>query len=316
LGAGGTLAGDWPLTAALDDAEFAARIERDGGRLFVADSAADVAILHSLGLPVAPAHGVESFSGERIEEFCGKLRIRSPARDDAMGRKSRRRSKSARATDSPLPLSLVVGNWRPSQLSRDDVPAALAAGEHLLGLAEHFGVSCDDHAIWKPTERQVERVQFALANGSEEHIRQAVLDSLDDSCVVLERALRCGHQPPGTNAGALATRAATAGSGELTINTTTIGGLQRIAFTELVVRLLQQGSEAEDSPKQLLHYVLASLSESFHSASCCSVPDTLPIGVGNRAARPFGAVSSDTLRQKLAIANQIIAVTKELRAWR
>ena len=67
-GGGGTLLGQLPLQAALDDAEFLACVEREGGRLFLAESAADVAILRSFGQAAAPSHGVEHLGGQRRTE--------------------------------------------------------------------------------------------------------------------------------------------------------------------------------------------------------------------------------------------------------
>jgi hypothetical protein len=315
LGAGGTLGGGWPLMAALDDADFSARVKREGGRLFLAESAADVVILNSQGLPCAPAHGVENFSGEQIEVFRAKFGGVTPGHDSATGKNSGRRSKRTCRTESALPLSIVLVNWRPSQLSRDDVPVALAIREHLLMVADYLGIPCDDHSLWKPSAQQFERLRYVLERGTQEHVRQSVLESLDDVCVVLDRWRPGENQPPRTIAAALDSRVTIDGLGGAGFDGRALGALEQLAATDLIARQLRQVSEAQGLEKQTLHYMLAVLCRSFHSASLEFEPGSPPLGRGHRAAQHPGAMTSEVSRQQLAIAKRIFELVKELRTW-
>ncbi len=188
-GAGGTLMGQWPLAAALDDAEISARVDREWGRLFIADSAVDVAILRSLPLPVAPSFEVERLAGERLELFCAKLRLpvvglRESGPDEA-ARKSR--SNRGQVAKPRIPLSVILVNWRLSQLNLDDVQAMLAACSHLRALEERLGIPLDDFAIWKPSVARLPQLQFALECGTPAHVREVLLDGFEDDCIVLDR---------------------------------------------------------------------------------------------------------------------------------
>jgi hypothetical protein len=124
MGAGGTLTGECSLLAALDDRNFAVAAECDGGRVFVSEFAEDVAILHSLRLPAAPARDLACLVGERLEVFCQKLHL-VPAPTEAGEEKRRGRTKKLRIAEPPLPMSVVIVNWRLGQLTREDIPSAL-----------------------------------------------------------------------------------------------------------------------------------------------------------------------------------------------
>jgi hypothetical protein len=314
LGARGTLTGNLTMSAALGDAEFAARVKQAGGRVYIAASAPDVAMLNSAGLPAAPAHGLENIGGERLEEFRRILRGTLSDHGQASGKKSRSRSKSAAPAESYLPLSLVFVDWSLSRLSRDDVPVVSVIRDRLLWLAEHSGVNCDDHSRWKPSERQVERIKYELAHGSEDQIRHAIVDSLDDARLVLDRLPPSGHLPPGTIVGELVPGCATTGPGELIVDARKLGELQQAAFSIVAARLYQKASDGDNPAKQVLLCELASLSQSFLSTSSGSAKP-LHIAFGNHGIGPVGAAQSDILRQQLAISQEIRAITKELRTW-
>ena len=111
-----SVAGAWPWHAALSDYRVQHQVKSFGSQLLIAMSAADVAVLRSIGLPAVPADGLSNFGGDRLKQFSRTLRLQSegspepkPSDDDADGNSGR-------------PLAMVLANWSPAGLSLADVP--------------------------------------------------------------------------------------------------------------------------------------------------------------------------------------------------
>jgi hypothetical protein len=296
-GGSGTLLGQLPLTAALDDAEFLARVEREGGRLFLAESAADVAILRSLGWPVAPAHEVERLGGKRLDLLCAKMGLpvvgRRASDPDAVPPKSRRQR--GQPTGPRIPWSLVLVNWRPSQLNLDDVPKMLEIRSHLLALAERLGIPLDDFAIWKPAVVQLACLRHALECGDPKLVRAAVRGGFEDDCVMLDRW-------------PLADR--TADSLAEAARNLSVSSTQVNCWNDSTPE--QQFAEAVN--RRIIEPLLAEADKAAEPLS-----GNLLLGIGGLSkmfqAKVWGPQANHQVRDLLALAKTVLAMSKEARKW-
>ncbi len=297
-GGGGTLLGKLPTLAALDDEEFLARLKREGGRLFLAESAADVAILRSFGLPAAPSHEVERLGGKRLEKFCAKMGLPLIGRlengSDAAPPKSRR--KREQPTGPRIPWSLILVNWRPSQLNLDDVPAMLEIRSHLLALAERLGIPLDDFAIWKPSVVWLAGLRHALECGDPALVRELARGGFEDDCVMLDRWPLIEPQEPRTFLEAISATHPPKDQFDRGTASPDRHLIERLLHRDVIEPMLKPEDEMTGPLERNLRVALAELSRVFHLSPWQS------------------ADGSVALRERLAYAKQILAITKELRS--
>ncbi len=296
-GGGGTLLGRLPLTAALDDADISARVEREGGRVFIAASAVDVAVLRSVGLAAAPSHGMEHLGGKGLELFCTKMGlplIGCQASDVATAPPKSGR-KRGQATGPRIPLSLILVNWRPGELALDDVPVMLEIRSHLLAVAERLGIPLDDFAIWKPTVVQLACLRHALECGDPKLVRAALRGGFEDDCVMLDRWPLADR-----TADSLAEAARNLSASSTQVNCWNDSTPEQ-QFAEAVNRriiepLLAEADKAAEPLSGNLLLGIAGVSKMFQ-------------------AKVWGAQANNQVREGLALAKTVLAMSKEARKW-
>ena len=297
-GGGGTLLGQLPVTAALDDADISARVERDGGRLLLAQSAAAVAIFRSLSLAASPSHEVEHLGGKGLEVFCTKMGlplIGCQASDVATAPPKSRRERG-QATGPRIPRSLILVNWQPSQLTLDDDPKMLEIRKHLLALAERLGIPLDDFAIWKPSVVWLARLRHALECGDPALVREVALAGFEDDCVMLDRWPLIEPQEPRTFVEAISALHAPQDRLDRRTAAPDWQQFERLTDRDVIGPMLQQAGEVPDARERNLGVVLAELSRAYHLG----------------AWQPAGG--SAALRERVAAAREIRVLTKELRS--
>jgi hypothetical protein len=159
----------WAFTAVLEDhraKSFAEKFER---RLFIVESMADVAVLWAMGFPAAPAHGLANMSRKRISEFCTVLGL---ARPDA-------------ATLAIAPRGLVLLPWSPARLDAAETPQFAAIRHHLGEIRQYLRIPLDKFGIWKPSDAELQRLQFCVERGAIDDVRNALLGSYEQCGVDL-----------------------------------------------------------------------------------------------------------------------------------
>jgi hypothetical protein len=294
-GGGGTLLGQLPAIAVLDDAEIAARVDRAGGRLFLADS--PPAILRSVGQPVAPAHDMAGLAGDRLAAFAAKMRIPivgRPASDLAAARPKSARHRR-QATSTGIPRSLILVNWRPSQLTAVDIPVMLEIRSHLLALAKKLEFPLDDFAIWKPSADQLARLEHALASNDPQQVREAALDRFEDACVMLDRWPLIESHEPSTLAETVSTMGAARDPFDQRAGVPDRPQLDQMLVQKVIAPLMQRADKTTNELDRNLIVTLVGLSQEYHLG----------------AWRKDGSVA---LRDRVAAARQIQALTKDLRS--
>jgi len=187
----GTLSGkQLPLEDVFADGATREALQ-SAGQLLIAFSAEDIAVLRSVGLPVAPAWGLDRLtpsSLRNLSRLCGWRRSSTAGPDgddfaqratDARPARIHPRPDETAAADSfaaaSLPLTLVA--WSPAQL-RCAKPAELdSVVRHLRLVKRHLDIQEMDVGIWTPSTAFVERLGFRLQfDASEVNASDFLLD--------------------------------------------------------------------------------------------------------------------------------------------
>lgn len=297
VGSTGSLSGGWSFAQAMDDWEIRARISRERGRLFVADSAGDLAILRSLDLPAVPAAGLDSLTGKRFEEFRRALSFDDPG---IKSEPERPAATEPPAPEEPLPfpVGLILVNWSLERLDAGDQPAALAVARQLLELKRNYGLPIYDVGLWKPNPQRLTALTECLRNGRKEEVARIAIDDFEEDCQLIE----CWNPDGNVSAGEVnvlgmplaEVGSATGGSPR------NCGPVIPPANVEAIDRLRELSRQTEDPWRANLTDHLATLSEMF-SHEAASHKRSLSRGSA-RHAKP-GRVTD-----ALAISNQILKV--------
>jgi hypothetical protein len=219
----GSVAGHWAWRAAMADYQVEARLNEFGRQLLIAASAEDVAVLWSIGLPVAPAHGLAGFRGDRLKVFSDVLGLR------AAGANSRTEGGEPPDGTHNVPFAMILVNWSPARLDLTDIPQILEVRDFLRNIKRHCAMRMDDFTVWKPSAANLERIRFCVQHGAKYEICLAMHDSIDKSCRTLDESVAGQPRRPTTYAEAVAAWAAVPES-------SSDGGAKKIGW-ELVQKL-------------------------------------------------------------------------------
>jgi hypothetical protein len=204
--------------------------------------------------------------------------------------------KRRQATGPRIPRSLILVNWQPSQLTLDDDPKMLEILNHFLALAERLGIPLDDFAIWKPSEAQLACVRHALECGDPQRVREAALDRFEDACVMLDRWPLMESREPRTFLEAISAMLPPKDQFDRGTASPDSQLIERLLHRDVIEPVLKPEDEMTGPLERNLRVTLAELSRVFHLG----------------AWQP--ADGSVALRERLAAAKQILAITKELRS--
>ena len=192
------------VCAALHDGFLRSQSEKLGA-LLVAFSMADLVALRLVGIPATMACGLQQLTGDYLVDFCrsfglGTAGTKACTEQDSMSRAESRptgivatgsaatsmdQEPDRVATNPPRSpsLRLVIVNWVPSELRREEPAQQQKVRSRLRDLEKHLQLPLDEVLVWTPAIEDVERVKFCLANSGREQVRAAILDSLDGGLV-------------------------------------------------------------------------------------------------------------------------------------
>jgi hypothetical protein len=310
-----TLEGRWVLDAALADHHVQALLESLSRQLLIVSSAEDLAVLTSMGFPAAPAGGLDSLGGQRLELLLKRLGLQAPDNEHA-GREQAPGPQSA-SNKAPLePIALVLVNSSPSRLDLADVPLILQIRDRLRLVEELCGLEFPDFTIWKPTARHLERLRFCIDNRTRPYIYSALLASLEQSCQTLELSALGPRPEPETLVEAVRELNAyprTPSFDALTLRSW--DRIERLLQKELIEPLLKQAEETADPLEKSLVVQLAGLTATLHTQLL-----RLATGAANSsgATGPRGprGLPKEDLQQILALLDRVRTLTQDVQACR
>jgi hypothetical protein len=310
-----TLEGRWALDAALADYQVRALLESFGRQLLIVSSAEDLAVLRSMGLPAAPASGLECVGGQRLELLRKRLGLQAPDNEHA-GRERAPGPQSATHKAPIEPIALILVNWSPSRLDLDDVPLILQIRDRLRRLEELCGLEFPDFTIWKPTAKHLERLRFCIANRTRSYIYTALYASLEESCQTLERSALGPRPEPETLVEAvreLNVYPRTASFDALTSRSWDLA--ERLLQREVIEPLLKQAEETTDPLERSLCVQLAGLSGTLHTLMLRLATGAASLGGATGPNGPRG-LPKEELQQMLALSDRVRVLTQDVQACR
>jgi hypothetical protein len=310
-----TLEGRWVLDAALADHHVQALLESLSRQLLIVSSAEDLAVLTSMGFPAAPAGGLDSLGGQRLELLLKRLGLQAPENQRA-GREQAPGPQSA-SSKAPLePIALILVNWSPSRLDLADVPLILQIRDRLRRLEELCGLEFPDFTIWKPTSKHLERLRFCIDNRTRPYIYSALLASLEQSCQTLELSALGPRPEPETLVEAVRELNAyprTPSFDALTLRSW--DRIERLLQKELIEPLLKQAEETADPLEKSLVVQLAGLTATLHTQLL-----RLATGAANSsgATGPRGprGLPKEDLQQILALLDRVRTLAQDVQVCR
>lgn len=310
-----TLGERWVLDAALADHHVRALLERLSRQLLIVSSAEDLAVLTSMGFPAAPAGGLDSLGGKRLELLLKRLGLQAPDNEHA-GRERPPGPQSA-SSKAPLePIALILVNWSPSRLDLADVPLILQIRDRLRLLEELCGLEFPDFTIWKPTSKHLERLRFCIDNRTRRYIYSALLASLEQSCQTLELSALGPRPEPETLIEAVRELNAyprTPSFDALMLRSW--DRIERLLQKELIEPLLKQAEETADPLEKSLGVQLAGLTGPLHTRLLRLATGAANSGGATGPRGPRGLPKED-LQQILALLDRVQTLTQAVQVCR
>lgn len=154
-----------PLCDAVRDFQVSHAIE-SCGMLFVTHGLQDAIRLRLIGLPAAPAHGLEQFTERSLREFryaFGLLEQQPPV----------------------VPHRLIITGWSLTKLSWLSNAALEPVLQNLTDCAPCLGLGLQNILVWQPTPTELDGLARCLEIGRLEDVAAVILGSIEQSCMPL-----------------------------------------------------------------------------------------------------------------------------------
>ena len=160
-----------PCLGVLKGAEFLASTTDRPQVLFVAATMSDVAVLRTIGLPAAPATGLDQVHATSL---AGLLKALSGHSHDDRGAPSdpHQRDLMMAAVRLMPPVRLMLVDWRVTDLVVGPCPEIERIRKHLWQMRTCLAINVDACALWRPTATDLNRIQFSAQHGEQHHVRR------------------------------------------------------------------------------------------------------------------------------------------------
>src|SRR3569623_2067862 len=171
----------WPRPAQFGDYQAPTLAEKFNNCWFIVPTMADAAVIWSLGLPAAPAHGLADLKRARLAQFREAMELERRHEEDE--HQADEPDWSRQALERKLPTdaeqetrSLVLVPWSPARLAAADAPQIETAGRHLQKLLRRGRLPLPIY-IWSLSEKQLDALRFDASHFEPEDVRRAALET-------------------------------------------------------------------------------------------------------------------------------------------
>jgi hypothetical protein len=204
MSAGCLLSSDIPLFEGLRDAYNMRALEKADYRLLVTADVEDALLLRAVGLPAVPAAGIVSLGQDHertLAHLFGITRELSrreqdldheePALETARqgcGLGSHFIRMDGRVGLGAPTVTITLVSWSVQSLNRDQPEPIRRVLDWFREMEQHRNWQLDEVVEWLPSAESVAKIRFALDKNSARWVKDAILDSLDESTV----SLACG----------------------------------------------------------------------------------------------------------------------------
>ena len=297
-GCAGTIRSAWPLFTALDDHRLQDLFMGLYGHLLAVCSLEEMALFWSLGLPAVPAAGLDRISGQHVGAFCQALCL--PRRGD-------------QSRSDGDPQSLVLVDWRPLQLQMDIDARIEPAEKHLARLHSHLGIPLDDFRVWRPTETEIELLQFRAQHGDRHDLQDAIIRSLKESSrPLIERLDPRTSGPQSYGAAVRDWISVQHGFVDSSHQQQAWNRIQELQEAQVIQPLMARAQEISDPLQQSRLLALADVNRLIHNQVL------LMSAKFTRSAQFDGPLNhgKDEFQQVMALADRVVALTEGRRVCR
>jgi hypothetical protein len=199
-----TCSGRLPACAAVQDHAIGGRIAKRGF-LFLTFTMRDLLSLRAVGLPAAPAAGLEQLTPQTLGEFRKLAGLAESSHPAPLGQAPAGSSSSPCPTqeeepaEMPVPQSsdpataaagvdhamvpprLILVGWTPSTLSSERKVLLDRVVQNLINTGHGLGVGLDQVFVWRPAAAEIRRIKYCLTQGKRKDVVKTILVSLDQS---------------------------------------------------------------------------------------------------------------------------------------
>ncbi len=299
----------WSVAEMLAYSGMGPLFSKISSQVFIVFSAADLALLWSLGFPAISHERLACLGGEELDMFCRALRLRRPAASNASTDVEYSQSRS------PQPFFPVLVNWCPATLDLTDRPEAQAVEEHLSKLSQFLRVDLSGGGIWKPTEIQLETIKFRLQYGSPAEVFEALVKSATKNRSPLSGSNEKPMVPAEAYVAARGDWQKACRERIESRQSLTWDVLQRQQEKTLIAPLIKQGQTESDPLSQNLSVTLAEVSDVFHThASFMGVK--LSTHIRDHGLKMSGQLPPGDFRQLDTLASHILSLTEGVHSCR
>ncbi len=161
----GTARGYLPIRSAVFDHRVSEGIA-ECGYLFLTSEIQNLICLRLLGMPVAPALGLDQFSDQSLQDFrC------------ALGLCEKKPPK--------VPHQLILVDWDPLKFSARRNESIDQIIQNFVASRFCLGIQLRDVLVWRPTLTEVRAIADTVRIGRSQDVVQAIQGSLEQSCTPL-----------------------------------------------------------------------------------------------------------------------------------
>ncbi len=178
-----------PLFESLHDvATYKAPAINGEKNLLLTGSLEDAVVFRQLGFAATPVVGLDTLRKQGVERLCTHFGLtQSPTTLERLAARSTG-SPLAKSTMAQQQVTLSLASWSPTKLSLV-TPEPIAHGlEHLDNLSRFCGLDIGNILEWTPTEQELARIKYVVGQQDPDWIRDAVIESWDQSQYWLERS--------------------------------------------------------------------------------------------------------------------------------
>ena len=211
---------------------------------------------------------------------------------------------------------LVFVGWELSGLNLT-VPDGLVAHRSSFSLVQrHVGIDAPVTTwFWQPTHQELERIRFCVRFGDASFVREAMFDSLDDSCFDLLDAARAKNHPICYSAQAELSRALAeipAGRIDHQEEARARQRFQAALERELVLPLLERGRASHDPCRRVL-YEMAAHQTAMVARSSVEADAGMSAIMAGRVTGPHYANALSLIESYERRSKSLLAIFRELR---
>jgi hypothetical protein len=328
-----------PALACLEDQFTRNAAEETDGQLLVTFSLLDAALLRGLSFPAITATQLDTMTpsmAERLFETFGlpsaaaattetvpaAVKLQVPTSTAAMREQFTGCVGPPPAADgnpaNPPPVrELIFVGWSPAKLSREIPADLLKVADYFGKLSRYLDVDLIGAQIWRPSEQDLERLEFFVGHRDVQWVQQALRDSLGASIDSLDSIA------PESTAVAAPAACLSATFGELHRMACNNGQhdsyrrkliwqkLQQQLDQVIVAPLVDDAMRASDPLGRNLRLAAAQLSRVFHTTAA-AVGESISMAIAESGDRQTEAIPAERIGNLLTMSDKILKITQEI----